>query len=332
MTNKNYKDLEVYFDLMLANGASSLYRIVQDMGMLDSYHLEDRFSAKELAEKNNFMLIPTQVLLENLLTMGLLNKKDNLYSLSKVMYFLSGNYKKLSDEYWAHLPTLLRTGVPFKKMDTIENSEMEYQVQVKSLEWMMSPCAEFMVNKLNEIDREKKIKKDVLNILDVGAGSGVWSFNFLYANPKAICTLADWPAVLKVAKDTATKHQIIDKINFIEGNFHQTNFGSARFDYATLGNVTHIQSPDENKCIFKKIFDVLLPGGKLVILDAYGEVPNGALARSLYQMGLTIRTVQGRVYMPEELKPWLSEIGFKSFEFYSLEAVPYSMGMLIAKK
>lgn len=323
-TNK-YKELEVYFDLMLANGASNLYRIVQEMQILNSYEVNQKFTAEELATKNQFKLLPTKVLLDTLVTMGLLEKEGENFSISKVMSLLKGNYKNLSDEYWAHLPTLLKTGAPFKKMDAVENSEREYQVQVKSLEWMMTPCAELMVTKLKENEKAH-------NVLDVGAGSGVWSFHFLYANSKATCTLADWPAVLKVAKDTATKKNILDRVNFIEGNFHQTDFGSARFDYATLGNVTHIQTPDENKAIFKKIYDVLLPGGKLIILDAYGKAPEGELARALYQMGLTIRTVQGRVYGPSELEPWLKEVGFSSFEFQSLEAVPYSMGMLIAKK
>lgn len=325
MSANSSKDLKVYFDLMLANGSSSLYRIVQDMQLFSSIAPGEKFTAEELAQKHSFKVVPTKVLCDTLVTMGLLEKEGEKFCLSNVMNLLKGNYKNLSDEYWAHLPTLLKTGAPFKKMDAVENSEMEYQVQVKSLEWMMSPCADLMVKMINDNNRQ-------LQVLDVGAGSGVWSFHFLYANPKAMATLADWPAVLKVAKDTAGKNKIADRVAFIEGNFHQTQFGEERFDYATLGNVTHIQTPDENKSLFKKIAAVLKPGGKLIILDAYGKVPEGAMARALYQMGLTIRTVQGKVYQPEELEPWLKEAGFTSFEFKSLETVPYSMGMLIAKK
>lgn len=325
MSANNLKSLEVYFNLMLANGSSSLYRIVQEMQIFNSYNPGETFTAEALAEKHGFKLVPTKVLCETLVTMGLLERENDQFRLSNVMTLLKGNYKNLSDEYWAHLPALLKTGAPFKKMDTVENSEMEYQVQVKSLEWMMTPCARLMVEKIGDNSRD-------LQVLDVGAGSGVWSFNFLYANPKAKVTLADWPAVLKVAKDTAEKTKITERVSYIEGNFHQTDFGSERFDYATLGNVTHIQTPDENKSLFKKIAKVLKPGGKLIILDAYGKAPEGAMARALYQMGLTIRTVQGRVYLPHELEPWLKEAGFTSFEFQSLETVPYSMGMLIAKK
>lgn len=317
-------DLKVYFDLMLANGASNLYRIVQEMQILNSYKPGESFSAEELALKHQFKIVPTKVLLDSLATMGLVVKSGESYSISNVMHLLKGNYQNLSSEYWAHLPTLLKSGTPFKKMDTVDDSEKEYQVQVKSLEWMMTPCAELMAELIAE--------KNPVNILDVGAGSGVWSFNFLYKSSNNICTLADWPAVLKVAKETSAKNKIEDRVSYIEGNFHQTEFGSPRFHYATLGNVTHIQTPEENKRIFKKIYDVLLPGGQLIILDAYGKVEEGALARALYQMGLTIRTVQGKVYRPDELQPWLESVGFKSFEFHSLDVVPHSMGMFIAKK
>ena len=332
MQNKKHKDLQVYFDLMLANGASSLYRIVEEMKILNSYKTGEPFTAEELAQKNEFKVLPTKVLLDSLCTMGLVERNGDRYCISHVMNLLKGNYQNLSSEYWAHLPTLLKSGTPFKRMDSVENSEKEYQVQVKSLEWMMTPCAELMVKMIEELSANKKNSRTPQNVLDVGAGSGVWSYNFLYTNSNTTCTLADWPAVLVVAKETAEKNKINNRVSFIEGNFHQTHFGEPRFDFATLGNVTHIQTPEENKKIFKKIYDVLLPEGELIILDAYGKVEKGAMARSLYQMGLTIRTVQGRVYMPEELEPWLREVGFTSFEFHSLDVIPYSMGMLIAKK
>lgn len=328
----NLKDLKVYFDLMLANGVANLYKIVQEMQLLHSYTPEDRFSAEDLAAKHQFVLGPTKVLLETLVTVGMVEKHCEQYAVSKVMHLLKGNYQNLSSEYWAHLPSLLKSGTPFKKMDTVENSEREYQVQVKSLEWMMTPSAHVAVKMLSQLHSDKPINEGPLKILDVGAGSGVWSFNFLYHNKQATCTLADWPAVLAVAKDTAQKHSITERVKYIEGNFHQTDFGSDLFDYAILGNVTHIQSPEENKRIFKKIAERLSSDGRLIIFDAYGDVPHGALSRALYQMGLTIRTVQGQVYYPDTMKPWLIEVGFKTFEFHSLDIVPYSMGMLIAKK
>ncbi|MBC7427832.1 MAG: methyltransferase domain-containing protein [Bacteriovorax sp.] len=325
------KELETYFKLMLAGGSIALYNYVQEHSLLTDYKVGDTFSAKSFAEKFQFKLCPAEVFLNSLIALGLLEKKGDIYGISPVMELLKGNYKNLSAEYWAHLPTLLKTGTPFKRMDAVVDSEKEYQVQVKSLEWMMTPCAELMVEMIAKTRPDLLTKKD-LKVLDVGAGSGVWGFNFLYKNKNAHATLADWPAVLVVAKETASRKNIIDRVKTIEGNFHESTWPENAFNFATLGNVTHILTAEANKTLFKKIYKSMQPGGELIILDAYGEVSEGELARALYQMGLTIRTIQGRVFMPEELKPWLMEAGFKTFEFHSLDVIPHSMGMLIAKK
>lgn len=328
--DKHTKALEVYFKLMLASGVTSIYNYVQSSEILAQYKLGETFTADDFCKKHNFKRGPTAVFLETLVTLGLLEKQNSHYEISPVMELLKGNYKNLSAEYWAHLPTLLKTGEPFKKMDAVTDSEKEYQVQVKSLEWMMTPCAELMVQTM--INLNSKINHGEVQVLDVGAGSGVWGFNFLYRNENAHATLADWPAVLVVARETAARKKILDRVNFIEGNFHQSEWPKEKFDVATLGNVTHILTEDANKTLFKKIYASMKPGGELIILDAYSDIPEGELARTLYQMGLTIRTIQGKVFMPEELKPWLKEAGFKSFEFHSLNVIPRSMGMLIAKK
>ncbi|MBC7712566.1 MAG: methyltransferase domain-containing protein [Rhizobacter sp.] len=325
------KELETYFKLMLAGGSTALYNYVQEHSLLADYKVGDTFSAKDFADKFNYKHGPAEVFLNSLIALGLLEKKADKYGISPVMELLKGNYKNLSAEYWAHLPVLLKTGTPFKRMDAVVDSEKEYQVQVKSLEWMMTPCAELMVEMLSKTRPDLLTKKD-LQVLDVGAGSGVWGFNFAYKNKDAKVTLADWPAVLVVAKDTASRKNIIDRVTTIEGNFHESVWPDGIFNMATLGNVTHILTAEANKTLFKKIYKSMAPGGELVILDAYGEVPEGELARALYQMGLTIRTIQGRVFMPEELKPMLLEAGFKTFEFHSLDVIPQSMGMLIAKK
>lgn len=325
------KELQTYFSLMLSGGSTALYNYVQEHSLLADYEQGETFTAKDFADKFHYKTGPAEVFLNTLIALGLLEKKADKYSVTPVMELLKGNYKNLSAEYWAHLPVLLKTGTPFKRMDALVDSEKEYQVQVKSLEWMMTPCAENMVEQLCKSRPDILTKKD-LQVLDVGAGSGVWGFNFLYKNKEAHCTLADWPAVLVVAKETATRKSIIDRVQTIEGNFHESQWPENKFHFATLGNVTHILTAEANKTLFKKIYMAMQPGGELVILDAYGEEPSGELARALYQMGLTIRTIQGRVFMPEELKPMLLEAGFKTFEFKSIDAVPHSMGMLIAKK
>ena len=58
------------------------------------------------------------------------------------MGLLSGSYRELGDQYWAHLPSFLKTGQPWIKMDDAHQSEAHYRSQAAALAWMLAPAAE----------------------------------------------------------------------------------------------------------------------------------------------------------------------------------------------
>lgn len=318
--------LQTYFSLMETNGMAYVFRISSEVGIFDCL-AEGAKTTSQISNDLQTLTYPTELLCLALVEMDVLKKEKDQFELTPVMHFLKGNYQNLSSEYWEHFPTFLKTGQPFKKMDTISDSEKEYQTQVKALEWMMAPCAQMAAKHLQELGLKGEI-----NVLDVGCGSAVWSLSILAKNPKAQATLADWPAVLNVAKDSANTQKLIDRIQFIEGNYHETSFGKQEHDVAILGNVTHIETKEGCKKLFTKIANSLRPGGVLVIHDVYGEDPRGAMARRLYRLGLAVRTVQGKVHDPDEMRPWLEESGFSQIEFKSLDTIPYSMGSVYAWK
>lgn len=325
--------MSIYYQLMLMNGGSYVFQIAAKMGFIQAFAGGKSLTAEELAKGLGYQVRPSFLILESLESLGLLkrdqkeNKFDDVFSLSEVAAFLTGNYQNLSAEYWEHLPTLLKEGTPFKKMDSIQDSENEYQAQVKSLEWMLGPTAKLAADLYFS-----KSKKKECSILDVGAGSGVWSFAMTMASEKSTATLADWPAVLEVAKASAKRHGIESKVSYIEGNFHETEWPQSNYDVCTLGNVTHILTPELNQNLFKKISKSLKNDGELIIYDVFSQREEGSLARSLYKLGLCIRTVEGEVFEPDQMEPWLKDAGFKSFDFHSLDVEPYSVGAYIAKK
>jgi ubiquinone/menaquinone biosynthesis C-methylase UbiE len=336
MSKKQANPMSTYYDLMLMNGGSYVFQIATRMGFLQAFKNGEKLSAKEVASLLNYQQKPSFLILETLESLGMFEREilkdnshssiDDKFSLTKVAAFLTGNYQNLSADYWEHLPTLLKEGTPYKKMDALENSENEYQVQVKALEWMLTDTAKLAAENFY------KENKFGLSILDVGAGSGVWSFAMAYQDSSAKVTLADWPAVLEVANGTAEKNNIIDRVTEITGDFHQTKWPMNYFDVCTLGNVTHILTAEANKKIFKKIFESLNSNGELLIYDVISDREEGSLARSLYKLGLCIRTVSGQVYQPDIMKVWLKEVGFSSFRFESIDIEPYSVGVLKARK
>lgn len=321
---EDLKSLDTYFKLMTMNGSAYVFNIAHKMNFFKVLAENDKIDASEVATKLSYHKKPTELILETLESLNVIHSENGKYSLSPVARMLTGNYENLSSDYWEHLPTYLMEGVPYKKMDSAEDSEKEYQTQVKSLEWMMKPSAASLATII-------QCPKNI-NILDVGAGSGVWSFAFLNKDDSSTATLADWPAVLEVAKASAKKQTIDQRVSYIEGNYHETIFPEDHFDLCTLGNVTHLETEDGCQALFSKIAKALKSGGKIIILDTFSEDDRGEVAKSLYKLGLAIRTVSGVVYPKEKLTEWLKTCGFDNFSFHNLDVTPYTVGALVAEK
>ena len=212
-------------------------------------------------------------------------------------------------------------------MDEISESEKHYQVQAASLEWMMSPSAHAAARVLRIGEKRKD-----LSILDVGAGSAVWSLTFASYDSTAHVTALDWPAVLELSKSVAERYGVSDRFSKIEGNYFDADLPAQTYDMIILGNVTHLETQDGNIKLFEKLKSALRQDGDLVIFDIFPGQPQGDLFRSLYTLGLGLRTQQGRVHSKLELQDMLKEAGYERLEFHLLPAIPHTMGALVARK
>jgi len=240
---------------------------------------------------------------------------------------LGGSYRRLGDEYWAHLPNLLKTGQPWIKMDDAHQSEAHYQSQAAALAWMLAPAAEAAAQALGV---GQKLKD--LSILDIGAGSAIWSLTMARHDSGTTVTAVDWPAVLEVAAETASNFGLTDRLSTIVGNYHDVDLPESRFDLALLGNVTHLETPDGNRSLFEKVHRSLKPTGQIVIFDVFPGLQEGDVNRTLYALGLALRTENGRVYAPQELEALLGQCGFGPPKLTSLPVPPYAVGMLVAER
>jgi cyclopropane fatty-acyl-phospholipid synthase-like methyltransferase len=220
----------------------------------------------------------------------------------------------------------LKTGVPYKKMDNVEYSENEYETQVKALEWMMKPSA-ILATKLLGIGTQRK----GYHILDVGAGSAVWSLTMLQADATARAEAIDWPAVLKIAKVGADAAGLSNRFTTTAGNFLEIEMAEANYDLIVIANITHILTVEKNIALFKKVKKSLKKNGEIVIFDVFSGQEKGNLAAAFYALGLGIRTEEGAVFKPEELIELLKMAGYCEFKVTPLEVPPYTMGMLEAK-
>lgn len=318
--------LQTYFDLMSMNGGARVYRTARDLGIFDAMSAGAR-TTSEIATTCGLCERPLEVLLDVLVSLRTLTCHDHTYALTPVMQFLQGSYKNLSDEYWDHLPHLLRSGEPLAKMDSDEQSEQQYTKQVTALAWMMKPAAEAAATML-EIGTNRRD----LHILDVGAGSAVWSLTFAAKDAEATVTALDWEGVLKIASAAAQNMGLQDRFTPLPGNYHDTELTQDAYDLAIVANVTHIETPEGNARLFRKLLTAMKPHGELVIVDVMPGQANGDLARALYAMGLTLRTQRGCVYSREELVSFLDQAGFVNATFIPIPVPPHTMGMIVARR
>ncbi len=211
---------------------------------------------------------------------------------------------------WATLPEAVKTGKPTASK-TAEDADNEFwHILVPAIAAMSFPVAKQAAERLN-IAKAGKI-----SWLDVGGGSGVWSAVWLGQNQVAQGTQLDWPNVNKIAKGFVGDFGVADRFSTIDGDFHTTDFGKARYDFAIYGHIAHQESPESNVAIFKKFRKALKPGGTLLVNDFVLDAERkGHPFAMMFASQMLLVTKEGNAWRRPDYVEWLNAAGFKSVDF-----------------
>ncbi|MEM9914294.1 MAG: class I SAM-dependent methyltransferase [Planctomycetota bacterium] len=326
--NDSILTLENYFRLMSANGADQVYRTALSSGLLDALR-ENKCSAAELANRLTAQEYPVALMCEVLESLGVIEQEQSRWALTPLAEsLLSGPYRGLGDPYWNHLPEFLKTGEPMASMDDAAESEMSYQGQAAALGWMLAPAAAWTAAYLaGDFDHDANC-----DILDVGAGSAIWSLSFAARVPIARVTAADWPAVLEVAQATAQRMGLADRLTMIPGDLATASFPESDYDVVVLANVAHLLPPEALGLMVKRLAATLRPGGRLVIADVFPGLADGDLNRTLYTLGLALRTRAGQTHHADDVIDLMHTAGLVDGRFTPVDVVPRTMGLVIATR
>jgi len=326
MTREQVDPLAGYFQLMTWNGISRLYRTACESGILDAV-AEGPGSAAVIAERCGTLPGPTSLVLEALCEAGVVRRDEESYGPGPVMALLQGNYHDLGDSYWDHLTNFLQTGEPVIRLQNPHEAQAFYRKQAGELGAMMRPSAALVTRELS-IGAERK----GLSILDVGAGSGVWSLTMAAVDPSSRVTCLDWPAVLPVAEQFAEQAGVWERLELLPGDYHEIDLGESQYDLVILGNTTHLEDPDGNRSLFRRAHRALQSGGGILVIDVFSHNRAAALTGALYALGLALRTTLGAVYSAQEMTRLLAESGFAEPRFVPIRVPPGVMGMIHALK
>jgi SAM-dependent methyltransferase len=283
-------------------------------------HLEDgAHNAQLLAEKAAISPRGAQVLLDGLLGLGLVELSGGAYrNTAEAEAFLvegrpgyyGGFIRILAGHLaadWGNLPESVRTGKPVRAVENPEVGAALWDELVDALFPMGYPSAVRLGQELRRIYPQGNLR-----ILDVAAGSGVWSIGASQADPNARMVAFDLPISLGHTRRMAERFGLAERYEFRAGDIRKDTLGEAEFDAAILGHICHSEGPEHTRRLFAKVALALKPGGTIAIADFVPDADrSGPPMPLLFALNMLLHTTEGDTFTFPEYEAWLREAGFR---------------------
>ena len=138
--------------------------------------------------------------------------------------------------------------------------------------------------------------------LDVGGGSGAFTFAFLEKNPAIQAIIFDLPNVVPVTQKYIDRADLKTSVATVAGDYMADDLGTG-FDLVLMSAIIHINNPEENRQLVKKGSDALAPGGQLVIMDhLMNEDRTEPLQGAVFAINMLVSTRGGDTYTVDEIE------------------------------
>jgi ubiquinone/menaquinone biosynthesis C-methylase UbiE len=283
-------------------------------------------SAESLAVVTGCSARGVRVLLDCLAAMQLVEKKRGRYQLNELSrrHFVPGGADYVGGVFsmldplirlWLTLPRAMATG----KATTRSLSEKEREALnlgiVDALFQAYRACAWRLAERCGGF-RPKRI-------LDVAAGSAVWSIPFATRDREAAVTAIDFAEVLDMTRTYTRRFGVARQYRFVDGDIAECKFGRQRYDLALLGHICHSEGAAGSRALFGKCFRALRHGGRLLVID---YLPDEGRKKEILPLILAVNallgTDTGDTFTFSEYRAWLLETGFRGV--HTLELRPHS--------
>ena len=266
-------------------------------------------------------------LLDALVGIGYLNKEDGRYGLEPLseMYLVQGRDGYVGDmvhemrllwNSWSHLTDVIRSGEPVQPWDEEETGRRLFPQLVAALFPMSLNSARAVVASMPE-----ERLAEITEVLDVAAGSAVWSIPFAQECPEVHVTTVDYPEVTSITREYTERYGVADRYSTLEGNLRTTDFGEGVYDLVVLGYIIQTEGPEWGRRLVEKAYRALKPGGQLLIAEM---IPNdertGPAAPLVYALDMVLHTTDGDVFTLAEYQEWLDKAGFAKVETIDIPA------------
>jgi hypothetical protein len=269
--------------------------------------------AEELAPALDCDVRGLTVLLDALAALGLLEKQGARYELpAGLEAFLcpEGGQSILAMAQhqanclrnWAQLARVVKTGRPAERSPSVRGETQDQEAFIGAMHNICVPLADKVICAIQPLQFQ--------HLLDVGGASGTWTMAFLRACPKATATLFDLPHVIPLARSRLEPAGFGARVRFVPGDFmkHPLPPGA---DLAWVSAIVHQNSRAQNRGLFGKVFQALVPGGRVALRDLImDETRTRPAAGALFAVNMLVATEGGGTFTFEELREDLESAGF----------------------
>jgi precorrin-6B methylase 2 len=208
---------------------------------------------------------------------------------------------------WSKLEEAVEHGEPVGGVNHQEGGVEFFQQFVEDLFPLSYPAAQALAAELKLAESASP-----MSVLDLAAGSGVWSIALAQASPKVAVTAVDWPGVLEVTQRMTARFGVADRYTFVAGDLGLADFGRGH-NVATLGHILHSEGETRSRELLKKTFGALAPGGTIAIQEfLVDEQRMSNTMGLLFAVNMLVATDDGDTFSFEEIASWLREAGFVS--------------------
>lgn len=257
----------------------------------------------------------TRVLLDALVALGVLTKRDDTYANAPAAarFLVEGapddaraalrhNISLWST--WSTLTDVVRAGRPIRHEEMRERGDDWTTPFIAAMHRNAALRAPLVVQAVGAAGARR--------LLDVGGGSGAYSIAFARAGPALEADVFDLPTVVPIARRHIAEAGLADRVRTRVGDLRRDAFGTG-YDLALLSAICHMLGPDENRDLFRRLRSALVPGGRLVIQDhVMADDRTAPRAGALFAINMLVGTPNGGTYTEAEYAAWLGEAGFTS--------------------
>jgi ubiquinone/menaquinone biosynthesis C-methylase UbiE len=304
--------------LQMAGG----FRFLAVLGAAAELNLFTRLGNEALSAETIAIRLPsnlraTAMLLDALVALGLLAKQGEDYSVpAELRPWLSDNspdtilpmilHQMSLIRMWSQLAWIVRSGEPGVRQASIRGAEADRAAFIAAMHSVSGPVADGLVARLGP----PKFR----HLLDVGGASGTWALAFLRAVPEARATIFDLPDAIEQARDRIAQSGFGDRVELVSGDFYDDPLPGG-VDLAWVSAIVHQHAREDNRELFAKVRECLVPGGRIMIRDMVMEPDRTApLDGALFAVNMLVATTSGGTFTLEEFREDLQASGFRDVE------------------